>query len=127
VQGGNVAMMPPALAGWAAQLDLSGVGNDLALSVRQFVSRADALTPAAREDLGRRLVGAVTQAVGPAPEGAPGWAVLSAVLAERRRREELRLAGRPTPGPAAAPRAMPSAPPAQEQAPPPTGGFAPPG
>ena len=95
VRGGTVATMPPPLAGWAAQLDLSGVSNELALSVRQFVSRADQLTPAAREDLGRRLVAAVTEAVGPAPAGTPGWAVLAAVLAERRRREELRLAARP--------------------------------
>lgn len=94
VQGGQVAMMPPQLAGWAAQLDLSGLDSDLAMSVRQFVSRAESLTPAAREDLGRRLVGAVTEAVGPPPPGAPGWAVLSAVLAERRRREEQRLATR---------------------------------
>lgn len=103
VQGGSVARMPPALAGWAAQLDLSGLSNELALSVRQFVSRADSLTPAAREELGGRLVGAVTAVVGPAPEGAPGWAVLSAVLAERRRREELRLAPRPVASPAPAP------------------------
>lgn len=93
VRGGTVAAMPPALAGWAAQLDLSGVSNELALSVRQFVSRSDQLTPAAREDLGGRLVAAVTAAVGPPPPGAPGWAVLSAVLAERRRREELRMSG----------------------------------
>lgn len=95
VQGGGVATMPPALAGWAAQLDLSGLSNELALAVRQFVARADSLTPAAREELGGRLVGAVTAVVGRAPAGAPGWAVLSAVLAERRRREELRLAARP--------------------------------
>jgi uncharacterized RDD family membrane protein YckC len=121
VRGGAVAQMPPALAGWAGQLDLSGLSSDLALSVRQFVSRADELTPSAREDLGRRLVGAVTDAVGPAPAGAPGWAVLAAVLAERRRREEQRLA--PTAQPSAAP------PPAPVAAPPPVsgGGFAPPG
>ena len=123
VQGGSVAMMPPALAGWAAQLDLSGVGNDLALSVRQFVSRADSLTPAAREELGARLVGAVTAAVGPAPEGAPGWAVLSAVLAERRRREELRLAPRPQGSAPAAPAALAPAPPADEPPPATPGGF----
>jgi len=123
VQGGSVAMMPPALAGWAAQLDLSGVGNDLALSVRQFVSRADSLTPAAREELGARLVGAVTAAVGPAPEGAPGWAVLSAVLAERRRREELRLAPRPQGSAPAAPAAPAPAPPTDEPPPATPGGF----
>ncbi len=111
VQGGSMATMPPALAGWAAGLDLSGVSTDLALSVRQFVSRADSLTPAAREELGGRLVGAVTAAVGPAPEGAPGWAVLSAVLAERRRREEQRLAVRPSAAPTTAAQAPADAPP----------------
>ena len=122
VRGGAVAQMPPALAGWAAQLDLSGVSNDLALSVRQFVARADSLTPAAREDLGSRLLAAVTAAVGPAPAGAPGWAVLSAVLAERRRREEQRLTPRPGSPAAPAPEAAQGAVP-QEPPPPAPGGF----
>ena len=126
VRGGAVAEMPPQLAGWAAGLDLSGLSDALALSVRQFVSRADELTPAAREDLGGRLVGAVTDAVGPAPSGTPGWAVLSAVLAERRRREQERLRPALTPpehAGGAGPQAVvpPAAPP-----PPPPGGFAPP-
>lgn len=122
VRGGAVATMPPPLAGWAAQLDLSGVSTELALSVRQFVSRADSLTAAAREDLGQRLVAAVTSAVGPPPPGTPGWAVLSAVLAERRRREELRMTERPATEPApAAPRQEPDAPPPATP-----GGFAPP-
>lgn len=121
VRGGTVAQMPPQLADWAAQLDLSGLSGELALSVRQFVSRADGMIPAAREDLGGRLTAAVTAAVGPAPPGAPGWAVLAAVLAERRRREEQRLSERPAATelherPASA---GPSAPPGQ-------GGFAPP-
>lgn len=122
VKGATVATMPPPLAGWAAQLDLSGISTELALSVRQFVSRADSLTAAAREDLGQRLVAAVTAAVGPPPPGTPGWAVLSAVLAERRRREELRMTERPATEPApAAPRQEPDAPPPATP-----GGFAPP-
>ena len=135
VKGGAVAQMPPQLAGWAAGLDLSGLTDELALSVRQFVSRSGALTPVARDQLGGQLVTAVTAAVGPAPVDAPGWAVLSAVLAERRGRESARLAG---PVAAAAP-AAPShaAAPPEATAPaavvgpgkPPTpgpGGFAPP-
>lgn len=137
VKGGSVAAMPPQLAGWAAGLDLSGLTNELALSVRQFVSRADGLTPAAREQLGGQLVGAVTAVVGPSPPGAPGWAVLAAVLAERRRRETDRLAtpagayagGYPAapavPAAPVAPAAGPSAP-AAPPAPGP-GGFAAPG
>ena len=124
VRGGQLATMPPQLAGWAAGLDLSGISDPLALSARQFVSRADQLTPAAREQVGGRLVDAVTAAVGPAPTNTPGWAVLSAVLAERRRRETDRLAGAAV-LPAHRPTAGPDLP-----APAPTlnsGGFAPPG
>jgi uncharacterized RDD family membrane protein YckC len=109
VRGGQVATMPPQLAGWAAAVDLSGVSNELALSARQFLSRARDLTPAAREELGGRLAAAVVAVVTPPPPaGAPGWAVLSAVLAERRRREELRLgtggAVASSPPPSATPR-----------------------
>ena len=118
-RGGAVAEMPPQLAGWAAGLNLRRLPDGLALSVRQFVSRADQLTDAAREELGGRLVHAVTDAVGPPPPGTPGWAVLAAVLAERRRRESERLAGPPV-------RTDP--PPAPALPPPPAaGGFAPPG
>lgn len=136
VRGGLVAGMPPPLAGWAAGLDLSGLPDGLALSIRQFVSRADQLTGSAREELGGRLVRAVTAAVGPPPQGTPGWAVLSAVLAERRRRETDRLrtpagTGAAPPSYAAPPYAPPpSSPPAEPPAEPPppvrSGGFAPP-
>jgi len=126
VRGGAVAQMPPQLADWAAQLDLSGLSGELAMSVRQFVSRADGMTPAAREDLGGRLTAAVTAAVGPPPPGAPGWAVLAAVLAERRRREEQRLAERPaTPEPRVVDAAARPEP--QRHTAPPPSGFAPPG
>ncbi len=115
-RGGAVATMPPQLAGWAAGLDLSRLPDGLALSARQFVSRADQLTDAAREDLGGRLVRAVIDAVGPPPPGTPGWAVLSAVLAERTRRDVERLGRRPGAGPSApawSPTPPPAAPPGQ--------------
>lgn len=123
--------MPPPLAGWAAELDLSGLPDDLARSARSFVARAPELTDAAREDLGRKLVAAVTAAVQPPPpDGAPGWAVLSAVLAERRRRAELQYAG-PAAPPSYAPPAPPPPPapygapaPATEEPPEASGGFA---
>lgn len=126
VRGGTVATMPPELADWAAGLDLSGLSNELALSVRQFVSRAGSLTPEARDQLGGQLVAAVGASVGPAPAGAPGWAVLAAVLAERRRRESERLAG-PVGSYAAAQRlpaaaAAPALTPAPEPTPPPGAG-----
>lgn len=91
-RGGPVAAMPPALAGWATTLDLSGLPDDLALATRQFLARANSLDHGPREELGGRLVVAVGAVVRPPPPpGATGWEYLSAVLAERRRREEERL------------------------------------
>ena len=109
-RGGAMATMPPQLEAWAAGLDLSRLPDALALSARQFVARADELTDSAREDLGGRLVRAVTDAVGPPPPGTPGWAVLSAVLAERRRREHERLRGRAAPERTGGPPTAPVAP-----------------
>ncbi len=92
VQGHAVAVMPPPLAGWARTLELTALPDPLALSVRQFVARAPGLTPAAREDVGGRLVAAVRACTAPPPPpGTPGWAFLAAVLAERTRRETERL------------------------------------
>ena len=84
--------MPPPLTEWARLLDLSRFPDDLALSVRQFLARQHELRPEARTAMGNQLVAAVRSAVMPdPPPGTPGWAYLSAVLAERRRREEERL------------------------------------
>lgn len=92
-------VMPPPLAWWAPTLDLAGFDDALALSVRQFLDRAGQLTAAAREALAADLVDEVRARTTPAPPpGTPGWAYLTAVLAERRRREEdraARAAGRP--------------------------------
>lgn len=87
--------LPAPLASWAPTLDLTRLGDDLALSVRQFLSRNADLTPERRETLGRQLIAEVAATVTPPPpDGTPGWAYLSAVLAERRAREERRLAER---------------------------------
>jgi len=92
-------VMPPPLAGWAPRLDLAGFDDALALSVRQFLDRAWELVPAAREALAAELVEEVRSRTTPdPPPGTPGWAYLTAILAERRRREEeraLRAAGLP--------------------------------
>ncbi len=89
------AMMPPPLAGWAATLDITGVDDNLALSIRQFLSRLDQLDNSAKAELGRRLSAAVAAVTTPPPPpGTPGWAYLTAVLAERRRREQQRMAAR---------------------------------
>ncbi len=101
--GAYVPPMPPPLAGWATTLDLSRLNDSLALQCRQFLGRAPDLSDAARERIGGALVAQVQALVTPLPPPVtPGWAYLTAVLSERRRREELRMYGLP-PAPAWAP------------------------
>jgi uncharacterized RDD family membrane protein YckC len=84
--------MPAPLAWWAATLDLSRFDDGLALACRQFLARQNELNPGSRDAMGGELVAAVLARVTPPPPpGTPGWAYLSAVLAERRRREEQRM------------------------------------
>ncbi|UMP01729.1 RDD family protein [Amycolatopsis sp. EV170708-02-1] len=84
--------MPPQLAYWASQLDLTRLPNDLALAVRQYLGRTSELRPEAAEALGYGLAQQVAAAIGtPVPPGVPSWAYLSAVLAERRRRDQAKL------------------------------------
>jgi uncharacterized RDD family membrane protein YckC len=91
--------MPPALAGWAAMLQLSGLDDGTAETARQYLSRYYTLTPAARSDFGQRIAAAVAAQVSPAaPPGATPPDYLSAVLAERRAREQARMMGRVTLG-----------------------------
>jgi uncharacterized RDD family membrane protein YckC len=84
--------MPPQLAWWANGLDLSRLPDELALAARQFLIRSRELAPEVRESMGARLAAAMAACTSPpAPSGVPAWAYLSAVLAERRRRETARL------------------------------------
>lgn len=88
-----VVPMPQPLAGWAAGLELSGLPDPVALSARQFLHRASDLEPGVRASLGQALATQVAGHVSPAPPpGTPCEPYLAAVLAERRRREETRLA-----------------------------------
>ncbi len=113
--------MPPALAGWAATLQLSGLDDGTAETARQYLSRYYTLTPAARTEFGRRIATAVAAQVSPAPP--PGTTppdYLSAVLAERRAREQARIMGRVTlgdSGPVAAPEPGPEPPGAAQPGP----------
>jgi uncharacterized RDD family membrane protein YckC len=89
-----VVTMPPQLAWWASGLDLSRLPDDLALAARQFLSRSRELAPEIRDSMGARLATSVAACTSPPPPtGVPAWAFLSAVLAERRRRETVRLGG----------------------------------
>jgi uncharacterized RDD family membrane protein YckC len=86
------AVMPPALAGWAASIDLSMVDDALAMELRQFLGRSAQLAPWAREQMGSRLLSELSRRTTPPPPGTPPWAYFSAVLAERTRREMQRAA-----------------------------------
>jgi uncharacterized RDD family membrane protein YckC len=89
---GAPPFVPPALLGWASLLDLSGLDDSLALRARQFLARSHALSAPALERLGSGLVDEMRAVVTPPPPpGTPGWAYLSAVLAERTRRSYARL------------------------------------
>jgi hypothetical protein len=85
-------VMPPPLAAWAASLSLSQLPDPLALSARQFLQRAADLDPRVRDSLGTRLAEEVVARVSPPPPpGTPAEPFLTAVLAERTRREGERL------------------------------------
>ena len=79
-------VMPPPLAAWAPRLDLAGFDDALALSAREFLGRAGELVRRRRARRSRReLVDEVRSRTTPdPPPGTPGWAYLTAVLAERR-------------------------------------------
>ncbi len=123
-------VMPPALAWWAASLELSGLGPEQAELARQFLSRATQLEPQIRDQMAYRITSEVVARISPPPPpGTPPQYVLAAVLAERHRRELARL--RPA---AAVPTyaTYPPSPPGPPVSPPPAapsagpGGFMPP-
>jgi uncharacterized RDD family membrane protein YckC len=100
--------MPPTMAWWASSLQLSGLAPETAERARQFLSRATQLDPGVRDQMAYRICSeVVAQISSPPPPGTPPQLVLAAVLAERHRRELIRL--RPP---------IPVAPPPQWTAPP---------
>jgi hypothetical protein len=117
--------MPPPLAGWAATLDLSRIDEAMATQIRQYLSRAGELNPATRAGMEQHLLTEVTTRLGTLPPSAPGWAILSAVLAERRNRAFAAMPNAGSPYGAAPP--YPPPPPPAGPAEPPSTGFAPPG
>jgi uncharacterized RDD family membrane protein YckC len=92
---GPVAIMPIQLAPWARSLELAMLPDNVAMAARQYLARFWELAPRVRDAMGQRLTAEVMGYVSPPPP--PGFRpeiYLSAVLAERRRREEIRLAER---------------------------------
>lgn len=84
--------MPWHLAAWAHSADIATLPDPLALALRQFLIRAQTLTPAARAELGRQLADETLRYVAPAPPpGTHPEALIAAVVADRRRRDGERL------------------------------------
>ena len=85
-------MMPPHLASWAAGADIARLPDGLAMSVRQFLMRAPLLSPDSRAALGTQLHDEVVSYLAPQPPpGTHPEHVLAAVIADRRRRDWIRL------------------------------------
>lgn len=79
-----LAAAPPWLTGWAAQLDPSGMSDELAGAARQYLTRLPTLTPAAQHQLGVRLATTMCAAVRcQIPTGYPPYHVIGAILARR--------------------------------------------
>lgn len=79
--------MPYPLLGWAQTLELSTVPDELALVVRQFLTRMYELRPEVAARMAYDLATEVSQYVQLPPQGTPPWAYLAAVTAERRARQ----------------------------------------
>lgn len=85
-------MMPPHLAAWAAGADIARLPDGLAMAVRQFLMRAPLLSPQSRAVLGVQLHDEVAAYLAPQPPlGTHPELVLAAVIADRRRRDAIRL------------------------------------
>lgn len=90
---GWVPAIPAHLTAWAATLDLTGLGDDLALAVRQFLVRVRFLDKKSAVRIGTALTAEVVGRVRPLPpDGISGRDYLAAVLGERHRRSVSRLA-----------------------------------
>jgi uncharacterized RDD family membrane protein YckC len=113
---GWVPTTPQPLAQWASTVDLTGLGDELALSVRHFLARSRRLKEPFRTRLGMKLAAEVLACTSPAPPpNTPGWAYLAAVLGERHRRTAARLASARAAHATLWPELFPQLPPAPQQ------------
>ncbi len=86
-------MMPLQLSAWAAGADIARLPDGLAMAVRTFLMRAPRLSAQSRTTLGLQLRDDVLTYVAPQPPvGVHPELVLAAVIADRRRRDAIRLA-----------------------------------
>jgi uncharacterized RDD family membrane protein YckC len=86
-------LMPYELAGWAQLADIGRIPDPTAVSARQFLGRAPSMQGEARRSMGWALAQEIGTYVAPLPPAATHpETFLAAVLAERRRRDEIRLA-----------------------------------
>lgn len=84
--------MPAELAPWAIGADIGVLPDGLVVALRQFLARRQELSPASRAATGSSLYADLMPHVSPAPPPmAHPEAVMSAVLAERRRRDMIKL------------------------------------
>ncbi|MQY22304.1 RDD family protein [Nocardia macrotermitis] len=82
-----LAVAPPWLQGWAQHLDLSGLTEDLALPIRQYLTRYPTLTVEVQHALGVGLVNAACARLRvTAPAAYPPLQILGALISERQRR-----------------------------------------
>jgi uncharacterized RDD family membrane protein YckC len=79
--------VPPELEAWAAQLELSGLPDELVTASRHLVQRSGGLLPYPKQQVASDLARQVAARVAPPPAGLPPLVFLAAVVAERRRRE----------------------------------------
>ncbi|MEU9015914.1 RDD family protein [Streptomyces sp. NPDC048479] len=85
---------PPWLVGRFAELDLSGVPDDLWLAIRQYLTRMRQLDQAVSWSMAERLAGDLAACTGaPAPERVPPAAYLAAVVNERQARDARKAFG----------------------------------
>lgn len=91
----NLAPAPqadPLLEDWARRSDLAGLPDALTVAVRQLLSRSATMAPESFARMSKQLYSNVMEHVSPPPPaGAPPLAVMATVLAERRRRDVVRI------------------------------------
>lgn len=93
-RGTRVPPPPPWLVGRFAELDLSGVPDDLWLAIRQYLTRMRQLDQAVSWSMAERLAGDLAACTGaPAPERVPPAAYLAAVVNERQTRDARKAFG----------------------------------